>query len=160
MTTKHILDLSSGTDLAEEARLEAIAGSITWTVVSNEYQDPDARGADAYIATANDLPGFAACGPTKEEAERLGNLLVARTYQTASPERAMRLDATRAQVQFNHRISVQDKAAIARRAAEANMTVRQFVLHQCLHAPIVPPIPREKLLAKIKSIAARMSEKP
>ncbi|MBL8964474.1 MAG: hypothetical protein KF787_09125 [Phycisphaeraceae bacterium] len=144
-------------DSADLADLVQVASLLDWTVIANEFPHPESNGSDAYVATTDDLPGFAAYGKTEDEARRLGCLLVAREYQTASPERAMRLDATQAHVQFNHRITVKEKAAIARRAASANMSLRQFMLHQCLHAPIVPAMTKESLRPKLQSIASRLA---
>jgi hypothetical protein len=62
--------------------------------------------------------------------------LASADVRTASAERRMQLQAIQAHVQFNFRITLSQKAQIVRRARSVGMSTRQFMLNQCLAAPI------------------------
>lgn len=142
-------------------------GGLICTVTQNPFQHPEAVGRDAFMASMPELPGLVAFGSSEEEASRLWRSLAVRELETASQERRQRLDAARASVQFNHRIGIDQKAQIARRASEAGTSVRQFMLNQCLLAPIwkppttMPPDQREQhWRAVAKTASDRKSADP
>lgn len=112
------------------------------------------------MASIAELPGLIAFGPTESEARRLWRQLALREMSTASQEQRKRLEAVRTTVQFNQRITVEQKAHMARRAAEAGVSVRRFMLNQCLNAPIwrppttMPPEQKEQHWRAVASVAS------
>lgn len=109
------------------------------SVESNPYTNPEFAGADAFEARAEEIPGLLAYGRTPEEARARWHAIAIEELQSASQARRRQLDATRAHVQFNLRIPSEEKLQIARRAAEAGLSVRQFVRNQCLLADVWSP---------------------
>lgn len=150
--------LSYSVEAANRARLDRRAQLMEWDVKPNPYPNPEAGGHDAFMATTAEIPGLVALGATKEDALDVGRRLATLEYLAASPEQARRMDAVQAHVQFNHRISAEEKALIVQRAAEANLSVRQFMLNQCLLAPIVKTMPKEEVKNKVKRLAERLSD--
>lgn len=107
-----------------------------WVTRRNEHPHPAGNGADQFVAHALEYPGLLAFGPTAEAA-RANAIAMAEEERADSPrEHVRRRHAVMAQVQFNHRITAEEKARIAERAEEAGFSVRQFMLNQCLRAEI------------------------
>lgn len=133
---------------------------LSCSVEANPFPHPDAKGQDAFEARMSELPGLVAYGPTESEARRLWRELTLRELESASQERRRQLDAVRAYVQFNHRITVDEKVQITRRATDAGQKVRQFVLNQCLRAPVwtppttMPADQKEQLWRSVAKVAS------
>lgn len=130
--------------------------ALTWTTKPNVHPHPEANGQDAFIALANEMPGLVALGPTAKSAVEIGKKAAAREFAVASESDLDDLDALQAHVQFNNRITVAQKARIVRRAKEARVSTRQFMLNQCLYAPTwqePPQMPADQKSEQWQAIA-------
>lgn len=111
-------------------------------VSANSYPAPNGDGKDRYTAWVEEFPGTTAFGPTEDEARSVLRATLLADLATADSDRRGRLKVSEVCVQFNRRMTPEQKTAIAERAAKAGVSVRQYVINQCLYAlPYEPADP-------------------
>ena len=117
-----------------DSELEAMMQDVEFSRTAHGY--PEFKGKKLFVASLKQFPGTSGYGMTEDEAR--AQLLVAlrEDVGTADQDRLTRLKLVEAHVQFNHRITLKQKVDIIRRAEKAGLSTRQFVLNQCLHAPL------------------------
>jgi hypothetical protein len=148
-----------------DAHAEIISvGEKTVVVRANPHPFSELNGEDAYEARLREFPGLVAYGSTVEQAKELVLQQADSDFARATGERRNRLQAIQAQVQFNHRISPEEKATIVQRAESSRLSVRQFMLNQCIHAPVwdgyvEKPLSTEQQETMLRAIAKRGADR-
>ena len=107
--------------------------------VRNKHPVEENDGADAFMATCAEFPGVVTLAPTSGKAKAHFIEVIAALRKSAAPEELRGMEQAYDIVQFNMRIAKKHKLAISQRAREAGMSTPQFVINQCLRAPVQKP---------------------
>ena len=126
-----------------KSHLDEFLEAIEVRVRPNSHQLAEMNGADQFVATSESLPGTIVLATSEAEAKK-DFVNHAREALAVLADEVIAGMVDR-QVQFNHRIRASEKAKIEQRARKAGMSLKVFMLNQCLYAPVYTGRDREAI---------------